>query len=86
MILTACSGKIVERTRYQVLIFEPPSYLLEERVVETGTLKTNRDLVELIARYRLQLDLSNDDKKVLKSYMEKQHEDKVKIESQNSEN
>lgn len=79
MVLTACSKRTV--TKYEVLIFEPPEFLLEERFVEIPKLKTNKDLVNLIAKYKLQLDLSNDDKKILKMYLDKQKEDKLILES-----
>lgn len=76
----------MERTKYQVIVFEPPEHLLNERVVETPNLKTNKDLVELLSRYKLQLNLSNDDKKVLKMYIDKQKSDKELMEAKNESN
>ena len=67
-------------------MFEPPKYLLNKREVEISKIKTNKDLVELLSRYKLQLDLSNDDKEILQRYVDKQQSDKELLESQNESN
>lgn len=75
--LVSCSPKVIEKTKYEFIVFDPPEVLLNERFVEQPkSLKTNRDLVNLLAKYKLQLDLSNDDKKALKMYVIKMHETK----------